>query len=382
MKKLPPDVRILVAVVAAIVFLSVVSVATAPAPQPPPLSVHNSGPDGAMALQMWIAQSGYAVRELITWTQLSSVDVLFLLDPSPFDAEQDGVRLRNWVSGGHVLIIASESPAVNTLLNSFDLALEYQITPQEAAFPSAPTLHQPPFDAAKADTYVSVKTSQPSAANHLYVGDRPVLVSQEVGKGRIWLSSALRPFTNQGLHDPGNARLLANLLANVPPTAIIGFDESRTGAGAADTGAAPTLGAWLFTSAPGLGILLGFGLTLAYLASRGRRFGRALPLPDERQRRESVEYIHAIATLSRRSGQRGEALKHLDQQLRRRLSERYGVDPRLEGAELVKAVVYRDPTVDEGTLAHLLKILERPDISEHELVIISSELDHFVRTIS
>ena len=59
----------------------------------------------------------------------------------------------------------------------------------------------------------------------------------------------------------------------------------------------------LLTTPPGLGLVLAFGLTFVFLALRGRRFGRIVPLPDETLRREPVEYIQAMANLYRRSGQ-------------------------------------------------------------------------------
>lgn len=160
---------------------------------------------------------------------------------------------------------------------------------------------------------------------------------------------------------------------------MIGFDEG--GHGYADP-TQQSLFAWLFGTTAGWGVLAGLGLTMVYAASRGRRFGRAVPLPDDRLRRESVEYIQAMATLFRRSGQRSEILRHYDGQLRRRLSERYAVDPRLEAVELLKTVIYRDPSLDETQLRRLLLGLAQPRISEAGLVSLLSELDDFLRRLS
>ena len=85
---------------------------------------------------------------------------------------------------------------------------------------------------------------------------------------------------------------------------------------------------------------------------------------------------------SRRSGQRSEIVKHHEQRLRRKLSERYSIDPRLDAVELVSAVVYHDPSVDEAALRHLLGALANRNVSEQELVQTVSELDHFLRNIT
>ena len=206
----------------------------------------------------------------------------------------------------------------------------------------------------------------------------PVLVSFSEGAGTVWLSGALRPFTNLGLSDPGNARLLANLVAAVPHDASVGFDEIVHGFGE-DT--QQTLSAWLFGTAPGWAILIGFALTMIYLALRGRRFGRALPLPEQQVRRDTREYIQAIATLFRRSGQRGEIVQHYDQQLRRRLSERYAVDPHLEASQLVSAVTDRDPRLDSQSSGTVLNDLARRNVSEQELVATAAEVDRWLRSM-
>jgi hypothetical protein len=204
-------------------------------------------------------------------------------------------------------------------------------------------------------------------------------VSASHGAGRVWVSGALRPFTNLGLQDPGSARLVANLLAGFPPTFTVGFDEAAHGYG---DPASQSLSGWLFGAAPGWGIVLALVITMIFLATRGRRFGRAVPLPDERLRRESVEYIYAMATLFRRSGQRSEILRHYDDQLRRRLSERYAVDPKLEAIEFVKTVVYRDPTLHEAELRDLMKRLSQKKVSEPDLIRIASDVDQFLRRLT
>jgi hypothetical protein len=380
MNRRPADAKILIAVVGALVVLAAFAILTVPASTTSPLSIHNPGRDGAMALQLWVNASGYKTSEIVSWTQLDRVDVLFLLDPSSAYREQDGQQLRNWVQNGHTLIVASDSPQLDPVLKELDLALVSGVTSRDIAVPGAPTLGSPPFSAVTTQTAAYIQSSQPSMVKHLYVGNQPVLASLDIPTGRVWLSSALRPFTNEGLHDPGSARLIANLLVNVPHTATVGFDEN--GRDFSESGVSQlSLFQWLFTTPPGIGILLGYALTMVYLLSRGRRFGCAIPLPSDRLRRESVEYIYAMANLFRRSGQRAEALKHFDQRLRRYLSQRYGIDPRLESSELVNAIAALDATVDADQIRHLLMALSPSNISEQELVQRSSELDRFLRTL-
>jgi hypothetical protein len=374
------DARILAASLVVLVILAAITVAVAPPPEAPPLSVRNADRDGAMALQMWLRDSGYDVREVLSYNQLDDVDVLFVLEPELFiysDAEAQ--LLQSWVEEGHTLIIAGTPLAANALLTPYDLSLNFLPFSAEMLSPAAPSLVNPPFGTVRAEAVSVVETERADVVPHLFSIDQPVLVSASHGAGRVWVSGALRPFTNLGLQDPGSARLVANLLAGIPATSTIGFDEAAHGYG---DPASQSLSGWLFGTAPGLGIVLALVVTMAFLTTRGKRFGRAVPLPDDRLRRESVEYIYAIATLFRRSGQRSEILRHYDEQLRRRLSERYAVDPKLDAIEFVKTVVYRDPTLDEAALRDLMKRLSQTKVSEQELIRTASDVDQFLRRLT
>lgn len=376
-RRLETDFKILAGALVALTVLIAIGVLITPTT--PPLSVRNSDPDGAMALRLWLEASGFNVREVLTLDELDSVDVLFILEPYTLRPEADAYTLQTWAAEGNTLIIAGSPFMVNNLLMPYGVSVRYLFNGFETFYPAVPTLLNPAFNTVRGEAFARIETEREDAVYHLFVESNPVLASLNEGDGQVWIVGALRPFTNRGLHDPGSARLLSNLLATIPPDAVIGFDEGVHGLG---TLGGESFNAWLFGTSPGLGVLLIFGLTLLWLALRGRRFGRPVPLPDDRLRRESVEYIVAMATLFRRSGQRTEMLKHYEQQLRRRLSERYAIDPRMDAAEMVKAVVYRDSTVDEAALRDLFQRLSRKKLSEADLVKTVADLDTFLKTIA
>jgi hypothetical protein len=222
-----------------------------------------------------------------------------------------------------------------------------------------------------------VETTRTDVAIHLTANDMPVLASYNESQGTFWASGALIPFTNQGLQDPAHAELLLNLLSRLPRGAVIGFDEAHHGLSQSSR----TVFSWLVTTAPGWGVVSGFVLTFTFLAMRGRRFGRAVPLPDERLRREPVEYIQAMANLFRRSGQRDDMLKHYRQQFRRKLSERFGVDTAAADANLVKTAVYHEPSIDEAKLRALLTRLSQKNVSEAELLNVVRDVDAFLSSM-
>jgi hypothetical protein len=373
-KALGTDVRLLVGSLIALSIVAVVAALGAP-PPPAPLSIRSAEADGAMVLRLWLEQTGYQVRELVSSTiRPEATDVLFILDPLTSYSSAEASSVRNWVRRGHTLIVAGQPYAVNSLLSPYNVSLTYLSQGEEVLSPSGPTLTTPPVDKVRADPLYAVETRRNDLVVHLASQHKPVLVSFSEGQGTVWIVGALRPFTNRGLSDPGSARLVLNLLARVRRGAAIGFDEARHGF--SDT---LSLFGWLVGTAPGWGIILALALTMTYLALRGRRFGRAVPLPSDRLRREPVEYIQAMATLFRRSGQRAEILKHYRGQLRRRLAERYALDLTLDDIELVKTIVFRDPAVDEAALRGLLRRLASKQISEQGLVSAALEVDDWLR---
>lgn len=384
------NTRILFLVIGLAVAFVVFTVLTAPAPRVPPLSVRGAAPDGALALRLWLEESGYETRELTMISGLDDADVLFVLNPLlPYvnDAysEANAAALADWVRAGGRLIVSGYPYASDPILEPFNVRFEgvasSSLEADALSNAAAPTLLNPPFEAVRLGTAFAVLTDRADAVPHVVIRDQPVVVSFNEGRGQVWLVGALLPFTNQVLQEEGAARLIANLMNGVPRGAVVAFDEAVHGFGGSGDGV-PSFNAWLFTSAPGWGVIALIVFTFAYLALRGRRFGRAEPLPEDRPRREAVEYIQAMAGLFRRSGGRDEILAHYGGHLRRRLSERYGVDPRAESNALARMVAERDPAVDEQALAALLRRLERRQVSENELIAAAGEVDRWLQMIT
>lgn len=378
MRQLGSDARLILTAAVGIVLIAIVGVIFQPVPTPPALSVRGDDRDGAMALSLWLEALGYDVRQMVSDPlQLDGIDVFFVLNPVIDYTPGEIEYLAEWVRRGNTLIAAGAPDILNPLLDPYHLWLSYLPDDTTTHALTSPTLLNPPVSTVQTEAIYTVNISQrPDAVVHLAEAADPVLVSLQEGAGTLWAAGGLRPFSNRGLSDPQSARLLVNLLAALPPGAVIAFDEAKHGFAEQPQ----SIFAWLVSTAPGWGIVSGFVLTMTFLALRGRRFGQPVPLPENRLRRESVEYIEALANLYRRSGQRADILHHYRDQFRRRLSERYTVDPRLSDGELVRAVVFRDPSVDERLLRDLLERLSRGQVSEQELVEIVSAVDTYMRS--
>jgi hypothetical protein len=370
------DTQLLIVALSAIILISVISLSFAPGPAAPPLSVRSDAAPGAMALRRWIEASGYQVREVLSDPiEVGGLNALFVLDPMTPYTFEEAEYLRRWVSGGGRLIVVGQPLIANTLLSAYGLRMEYapqRFTELAAATPLLDLPAQRPVNAGNTHVFT---TERSDFLTHFARPDGPVLVSLNEGAGVMWASAMTRPFTNIGLSHPGSADLIRNILAGLPAGAVIGFDEAAHGFGAAEG----SLFLWLFSTPPGWGIITAFALTLVYLLLRGRRFGRPVPLPEARLRREPVEYIVAMANLMRRSGLREDVLRHYDERLRRALASRYSVDASLPPAELAHTVAALDPTVNARDLARLLEQLSADSVSEEALVQLAREVDGWVR---
>jgi hypothetical protein len=376
-RTLQPEVRALIGGLFGILVLAIFFTLVMPRPTGVPLSVRDDDANGGMVLALWLERSGYQVRQVLAKPiQVDDVDVLFVLNPiSPY-TDQEVQAVRDWVRRGNTLIVAGAPNMVNKLLEPFRVSVATLVLMDDTISPAAPTLLSPPFDKVQANPIYGIRGTRPDVIPHMLSGNTPILASFQEEEGTVWISGALRPFSNRGLSETesNSSRFVLNLLAHISRDSVIGFDEAHHG-----FDQPLSLMGWLLGTAPGWGMIIGLVVTMIYLTLRGRRFGRAVPIPEERLRREPVEYIQAMASLFRRSGQRGEILKHYRGQLRRRLSERYAVDPKMNDIELLKTVVYRDPNIDEATLRSLLQRLSRRQVNEQELVSAAKDVDMWLR---
>ena len=76
-------------------------------------------------------------------------------------------------------------------------------------------------------------------------------------------------------------------------------------------------------------------MTALFLLLGGRRFGRAVPLKEEHERRSSAEYVESIADLYQRGGKRAYMLRHFYADFKRRLAQPYGINPQVDDREFV-----------------------------------------------
>jgi hypothetical protein len=90
--------------------------------------------------------------------------------------------------------------------------------------------------------------------------------------------------------------------------------------------------------------------------------------------------VTGIANLSRRAAHRSAVMLHYHQQIKRKLGQRYRLDPGMDDREYVEALAGYNRSLDKDALLSLLNRLKRKNISEAEMVHLAAEaatwIDH------
>ena len=188
--------------------------------------------------------------------------------------------------------------------------------------------------------------------------------------GRVILSSTPYIFSNLALKDDGTAALILNLIALTGRDGPVWFDEWHHGFQSENI-VGP--GQWLQNTPGGHAILFVVGTIFVALLLQGRAFGRPVPLSHEIKRRGPLEHVTAIANLNRKAGHRNEVLRGYHHRLKRRLGQRYRLDPSLSDEEYVNLLSQYNPSIEKEALRKLLKRLSQRDVSESELLKLASE---------
>lgn len=337
--------------------------------QPQQLPAHSAvstAPNGSAALAEWLAALDY---DVVTGPQPSFTapepdEVLVVLEPLWVftEAEWDRVERGLETRGGRLLIVGDGLTA-GAIFGHFGYAVGVSRSTVRAVLP---VLAEPIFTQALTTT-ATLTGSRIDAVPILEAAGKPVAVTFKLGRGSVTLATTIGAFSNSGLRDPDLARLALNLATATAPRRVR-FDEWHLGRRAA--GGVPqqdVIGpeAWLLRTPAGQAVLFAIVLVVVALWLRGRPFGRPVPTQAERTRRAPLEYVDALAQLSRRAGHRRAAADDYHQRLKRVIGQRYRIDPGLADGEFVARVNAARPERPDNDLERLLaRLSESNDEAE------------------
>lgn len=187
--------------------------------------------------------------------------------------------------------------------------------------------------APKAETN-SGNSSSPAPVVHLTSSNSVLLLDYPHGRGRIVVLSDPFIVANSGIALKDNLQLAINLVSNAD--GVIAFDEFHQGRGIARNAFAS-----YFAGTPILAICGQIVLLILFMVwTRGRRFGRALPLPVV-DRRSSLEFVASMAELQQRARAFDLAIENVYSRTRRVLARYAGVDYNSARSDIARRVADR-----------------------------------------
>ncbi len=342
--------------------------------QLPRLASMSAAPDGGAALKLWLQGMNYTVLEdePDIYEIPPTAKIVFVLEPlpsMPFQ-KQELSSLDNWVQNGGTLIAAGDT-GLAELAGHFGFDFDLLRTPA-ALTPQAPLFLDPTIQASLAAPSIQFQPvfylvpSRASYVTYLASAGKPILVSFDVGRGRVILSSTSYLFSNFGLKQDGDPALLLNLLGLAKQQGPVWFDEWHHGFQGVGANSGPDN--WLRYTPMGRSILFVVAVIFIALLLQGRGFGRSVPLPRELRRRGALEHVTAMANLSRMAGHRRSVLLQYHHELKRTLGKRYRLDPGLPDAEYVATLTRYNPAIDGQALLAALTRLQQTNASEAELI--------------
>lgn len=213
-------------------------------------------------------------------------------------------------------------------------------------------------------------TVSPAPVVHLTYSNGALLVDYPVGQGRIILLSDPYIFSNGGISLRDNLQLAINMLTS--GGGLIAFDEYHHGK-AINQNALVSY----FAGTPVVAILGQLTLLiLVLLWTRGRRFGRPLPLAQV-DRRSSLEFVASMAEVQQRAGAFDLALENIYARTRRVLARYAGTDYGTSRGQIASLVAARS-SLDANQLEVLMRQCEDAingqRISERQTLLLAKRL--------
>ncbi len=375
MKSLSRDTKLLIGVFVTLVIITALAAIQEQKQQRQPvLSSRSSAPNGALALKLWVKELKYKVDEEVLGNFIppKNASIVFMLEPL-FPTEVEMQPLDDWVEAGGTLIAIGEQYSMSPLLDHYHFNLGYLANTTAATVASETPLFSSPegLDLKNVKVRTVLQSQRDDFVVLVAYQGQPVLVSFEQGKGRVILGTISQAFTNAGLKEAGNPELVLNILALAQVKGTIWFDEWHHGLRSQAEILGP--GEFLRRTPVGRALLLGTFVVLIVFFLQGRGFGRPVPLPQEIKRRGAWEHVTGIANLSRRAAHRSAVMMQYHQQIKRKLGQRYRLDPGMEDSEYIRMLASYNSSLEKDELLSLLKRLKRKDISETEMVHLAAE---------
>ena len=309
--------------------------------------------------------------------RLDRYDVLFLqaIDKAPTEKEVRDIQ--DFVNTGGTLIVAGNNKVLDGLFSAYGLELQ-ELTDRlqfSQRIPEAPLFPQHPVDEVRTRTDFVIEVIGREAAVLYGREDDATIVTLRDGDGRAYFIASDYLFTRIGLQHGGNAAFLYNLMSTLPRNARIGLADRRYYT--LETKPPNPFIAFVFRTPGGLGAVYICLTLFLFLVLRGRRFGKPLDA-QEKNRRLSAEYVHAMTALYQKGNTRMEVLRHIRERFKADLGVRWRVNPNLGTATFLEELALRGAVDEDSELTNLMTDLDlSANISEARLLDIAQRVETY-----
>lgn len=312
--------------------------------------------------------------------RLERYEVLFLqaLDKAPTETEVRDIQ--DFVSTGGTLIVAGADEVLNGLFSAYGLELQELTNRLEYSHRliEEPLFPEHPVDEVRTGTDFVIETISREVAVLYGREDDATIVTLRDGDGRVYFIASDYLFSRNGLRHDGNATFLYNLMSTLPRNAHIGLADRRYYT--LETKPPDPFVAFVFRTPGGLGAVYICLTFFLFLVLRGRRFGKPLDA-QEKNRRLSAEYVHAMTALYQKGHTRLAVLKHIRERFKADLGARWRVNPNVETATFLEELALRGTVDEDGELTHLMADLTPSmNISEAQLLEIAQRVESYRET--
>ena len=310
--------------------------------------------------------------------RLDRSDALFLQDLSKAPTETEVQDIHDFVSAGGTLIVAGDDPVLDGLFGVYGLKLRELPERQEFShrIPDEPFFPRHIVDQIRVRTRFVIEPVTGEGIALYGTAEGATVVTLRHGEGRVFFIASAYLFHKNGLqYDENNATLLYNLMSTLPRNARIGLAEKRYYT--LETKPPNPFAALVFGTRGGLAAVY-IGIVLfVFLMLRGRRFGKPLDM-QERNRRLSSEYVHAMTALYQKGNTRSEILRHIRDTFRSDLGARWHVNPTLDTSAFLEELAGRGAVDADEELTQLVTDLEPSgDISEAQLLDLAKRVEAY-----
>ena len=312
--------------------------------------------------------------------RLDRYDALFLQALYKAPTETEVRDIQDFVSTGGTLIVAGNDKALEGLFSAYGLQLQELTERLEFSrrIPEEPLFPQHPVDEVRTGADFAIEAIRREAAVLYGSADAATIVTLRDGDGRAFFIASEHIFNRSGLQHRGNAAFLYNLMATLPRKARIGLAERSYYT--LETKPPNAFVAFVFRTPGGLGAVYICLILFIFLVLRGRRFGKPLDA-QQKNRRLSAEYVHAMTALYQKGNTRTEVLKHIRDRFKTDLGARWRVNPNLDTATFLEELGLRGAIDDDGELTDLIANLEpTAKISEARLLDLAQRVEAYRET--